>query len=425
MTSASQAPQLSQILKQATGVVAARGEGVLLYDEQDRRYLDFTAGIGVTSTGHCHPRVVEAAQRQVATLIHGQYTTVMHRPLLTLVERLGEVLPPGLDRLFFANSGSEAVEAALRLSRQATGRPNVIVFHGGFHGRTVAAASMTTSGTKFRSGFAPLMAGVHVAPFPDPGHFGWPVEQATDFALDQLDYLLQTISAPADTAAFFVEPVLGEGGYVPANERFFAGLRERADRYGILLVVDEVQTGFGRTGRFWGHQHFFAAHARPDILITAKGLASGFPLSGIAAPAALMERAWPGSQGGTYGANAVACAAAVATLDVIADERLVDNAAERGAQLREALQTVGDKFDAISDVRGFGLMIGTEFRDPAGKPDGATALAVQQEAARRGLLLLTCGAWGQVVRFIPALVVTAEQIDEAAGIWSDAVNAVL
>lgn len=426
MTSATGAPQLSHILKQATGVVAARGEGVLLYDEHGRRYLDFTAGIGVTSTGHCHPRVVEAAQRQVGTLIHGQYTTVMHRPLLTLVERLGEVLPPGLDRLFFANSGSEAVEAALRLSRQATGRPNVIVFHGGFHGRTVAAASMTTSGTRFRSGFAPLMGGVHVAPFPDPGHFGWPVERATDFALDQLDYILQTISAPADTAAFFVEPVLGEGGYVPASERFFAGLRERADRHGILLVVDEVQTGFGRTGRFWGSQHFITdPQARPDILITAKGLASGFPLSGIAAPAALMELAWPGSQGGTYGANAVACAAAVATLDVIADERLVDNAAERGAQLRAALQTVGDKFDAIADVRGLGLMLGTEFRDAAGKPNGATALAVQQEAARRGLLLLTCGAWGQVVRFIPALVVTAEQIEEAAAVWSDAVSAVL
>ena len=334
--------QLSEILKQATGVLAARGEGVLLYDEDDRRYLDFTAGIGVTSTGHCHPRVVEAAQRQVGTLIHAQYTTVMHRPLLTLVERLGEVLPSGLDRMFFANSGSEAVEAALRLSRQATGRPNVIVFHGGFHGRTVAAASLTTSGTKFRSGFSPLMAGVHVAPFPDPTHFGWPVEQATDFALAQLDYILQTLSTPADTAAFFVEPVLGEGGYVPANERFFAGLRERADEYGILLVVDEVQTGFGRTGKFWGGEHF---NAKPDILITAKGLASGFPLSGIAASSDLMAKAWPGSQGGTYGANAVACAAAVATLDVIRDEKLVDNSAQRGAQLKEALQLVADKHE--------------------------------------------------------------------------------
>ncbi|MEV0291543.1 aspartate aminotransferase family protein [Kribbella sp. NPDC050820] len=412
--------ELSQVLKQATGVIAARGEGVLLFDEDDRRYLDFTAGIGVTSTGHCHPRVVAAAQEQVGKIIHAQYTTVMHRPLLNLVERLGEVLPQHLDRMFFANSGSEAVEAALRLSRQATGRPNVMVFHGGFHGRTVAAASMTTSGTKFRSGFSPLMAGVHVSPFPDPGHFGWPVEQATDFALSQLDYVLQTLSTPADTAAFVVEPVLGEGGYVPANERFFAGLRERADQHGILLVVDEVQTGFGRTGKFWGGDHF---GAHPDILITAKGLASGFPLSGIAASSALMEKAWPGSQGGTYGANAVACAAALATLEVIQDEGLVQNSAERGAQLKQALQLVADKHERITDVRGLGLMIGNEFRDADGKPDPVTAAAVQQEAARRGLLLLTCGAWGQVVRFIPALVVNPAEIDEAAAIWSDAVTA--
>ena len=414
--------ELSQILKQATGVVAARGVGVQLFDEDDRRYLDFTAGIGVTSTGHCHPRVVAAAQEQVGRIIHAQYTTVMHRPLLTLVDRLGEVLPRHLDRMFFANSGSEAIEAALRLSRQATGRPNVIVFHGGFHGRTVAAASMTTSGTKFRSGFSPLMAGVHVSPFPDPGHFGWPVEQATDFALSQLDYTLQTLSAPADTAAFFVEPVLGEGGYVPANERFFAGLRERADAHGILLVVDEVQTGFGRTGKFWGGDHF---GSHPDILVTAKGLASGFPLSGIAASSELMEKAWPGSQGGTYGANAVACAAAIATLDVIEDEGLVQNSADRGAQLKQALRLVADKHEQITDVRGLGLMIGNEFRDADGKPDPVTASAVQQEAARRGLLLLTCGAWGQVVRFIPALVVSPDEVDEAAGIWSDAVTAVL
>jgi 4-aminobutyrate aminotransferase len=413
--------ELSQVLKQATGVVAARGEGVLLYDEDDRRYLDFTAGIGVTSTGHCHPRVVEAAQRQVATLIHAQYTTVLHRPLLTLVDRLGEVLPQGLDRMFFVNSGSEAIEAALRLSRQATGRPNVIVFHGGFHGRTMAAASMTSSGTKFRAGFSPLMGGVHVSPFPDPGHFGWPVEQATDFALSQLDYVLQTLSNPADTAAFFVEPVLGEGGCVPANERFFAGLRERADAHGILLVVDEVQTGFGRTGKFWGGDHF---GSQPDVLVTAKGIASGFPLSAIAAPSALMAKAWPGSQGGTYGANAVACAAALATLDVIQEEHLVENSAARGAQLKQALQTVADKHEQITEVRGLGLMIGNEFRDADGKPDPITAAAAQQEAARRGLLLLTCGPWGQVVRFIPALVVDPAQIDEAAEIWSDAVTAV-
>jgi len=412
--------ELSSVLKQATGVVAARGQGVYLFDEDERRYLDFTAGIGVTSTGHCHPRVVEAAQQQVATLIHGQYTTVMHRPLLDLVDRLGEVLPPGLDRMFFANSGSEAIEAALRLVRQAAGRPNVIVFHGGFHGRTVAAASMTTSGSKFRSGFSPLMGGVHVSPFPDPGHFGWPLEESTDFALKQLDYTLQTLSAPADTAAFLVEPVLGEGGYVPGNERFFAGLRERADRHGILLIVDEVQTGFGRTGEFWGGDNFAL---RPDVLVTAKGLASGFPISAIAASSALMAKAWPGSQGGTYGANAVACAAALATLDVIRDECLVKNSAERGAELKEALGSVAAQHQRITDVRGLGLMIGNEFRDADGNPDGAAAAAAQQEAARRGLLLLTCGAWGQVVRFIPALIVDSGQVQEAAAIWADSVQA--
>ncbi|MBF6479527.1 aspartate aminotransferase family protein, partial [Nocardia cyriacigeorgica] len=246
---------LSPILKQATPVTVDHGTGCYLYDTDGRRYLDFTAGIGVTSTGHCHPHVVAAAQAQIARLIHGQYTTVMHAPLLELTERLGSVLPEGLDSLFFANSGSEAIEAALRLARQATGRPNVIVFHGGFHGRTVAAASMTTSGTRFSAGFSPLMAGVHVAPFPTAYRYGWTEEEATAFALRELDYLFATLSAPEETAALIVEPVLGEGGYVPGNRAFFRGLRERADRHGIILVFDEIQTGFGRTGKFFGHQH--------------------------------------------------------------------------------------------------------------------------------------------------------------------------
>lgn len=414
--------ELSPHLKQATGVIAARGEGALLWDEDDRRYLDFTAGIGVTSTGHAHPTVVAAAQEQISKIIHAQYTTVMHRPLLDLTARLGEVLPSGLDSVFFANSGSEAIEASLRLVRQATGRPNIIAFHGGFHGRTVAAASLTTSGTKFRSGFAPLMAGVHISPFPDPTHYGWSEAEATTFALNQLDYTLQTMSAPADTAAFIVEPVLGEGGYVPGNAEFFAGLRERADRHGILLIVDEIQTGWGRTGEFWGADHF---GLRPDVITTAKGLASGFPLSAIAASEELMSKAWAGSQGGTYGANAVACAAALATLEVITEENLVGNARERGAQLRGLLERVAAEHSAITDVRGLGLMLGNEFRDADGRPDGATAARAQQAAAERGLLLLTCGPWGQVVRFIPALVVTEEQVEEAGQIWAEVVKAVL
>ncbi|WP_326565858.1 aminotransferase class III-fold pyridoxal phosphate-dependent enzyme [Amycolatopsis rhabdoformis] len=413
--------ELSPLLKQATPVVVDHGEGVYLYDVDGKRHLDFTAGIGVTSTGHCHPRVVEAARDQIGKLIHGQYTTVMHKPLLELTKRLGEVLPTGLDSLFYANSGSEAVEAALRLARQATQRPNVIVFQGGFHGRTVAAATMTTSGTRFSTGIGPLMGGVHVAPFPYAYHYGWDEQTATKFALRELDYLFQTVSAPSETAAFFVEPILGEGGYVPANSEFLAGLRERADRHGIVLVLDEVQAGFGRTGKFWGHDHFGIT---PDVVLIAKGLASGFPLSGIAASQELMAKAYPGSQGGTYGGNAVSCAAAVATLDVIRDEKLVENAAERGRQLLEGARLIADKTPAIGEVRGLGLLVGTEFTAADGTPDTATAAAAQQTAAKNGLLLLTCGAYSNVVRMVPPLVVNAEQVDDALKIWGDVVASV-
>lgn len=414
---------LSPQLKQATPVLAERGEGVHLYGADGRRYLDFTAGIGVTSTGHCHPRVVEAAQRQVATLIHGQYTTVMHRPLLELTDRLGEYLPPALDSVFYLNSGSEAVEAAVRLARHATGRQNIVSFHGGFHGRTMGAVALTTSANKFRAGIGPTMPGVAIAPFPTAFRYGWPQEQAVDFALTELDYLLATASAPDDTAAFIVEPVLGEGGYVPADERFLRGLRERADRIGALLVLDEVQTGVGRTGRFWGHQHFAPSGPLADILITAKGLASGFPLSAIAAPRELMAKARPGSQGGTYGGNAVSCAAAIATLEVVARERLVDNAAEQGARLIGGLRQVADRHKAIGDVRGLGLMCASEFTGPDGRPDPATAARAQQEASARGLLLLTCGPLGNVVRMIPPLVVNAEQVDEGLALWEESVDA--
>lgn len=411
--------ELSPVLKQATPVLAARGEGAYLYDENERRYLDFTAGIGVTSTGHCHPRVVDAAQRQVGTLIHGQYTTVMHRPLLDLTERLGDVLPNGMDRVFYLNSGSEAVEASVRLARQATGRDNIVAFHGGFHGRTMGAGALTTSGVKVRAGIGPMMPGVSVSPFPEAYRHGWSEAEATRFALAELDQLFATVTSPKDTAALIVEPVLGEGGYIPAPAAFLSGLRERADAHGILLIFDEVQTGVGRTGTFWGHEH---AGVRPDVLITAKGLASGFPLSAIAAPAELMDKAWPGSQGGTYGGNAVAAAAALATLDVVRDEGLVANAAEQGRRLRDGLHKVAAEHSGIGDVRGRGLMLANEFTTAEGAPDTAAATRAHQAAAEQGLLLLTCGPHGNVVRMIPPLVVGAEQVDEALRLWSAALD---
>lgn len=399
---------LSPLLKQATPVVVDRALGSWIYGTDGEQYLDFTTGIGVTSTGHCHPHVVAAAREQVGSIIHAQYTTVMHRPLLALTEKLGAVLPAGLDSVFYANSGSEAVEATIRLARMATGRPNIIAFHGGFHGRTVAAATLTTAGSKFRSGFGPLMGGVHFAPFPDAIRYGWSEQESVTFALRELDLLLQTVSHVEDTAAFIIEPILGDGGYLPAPPAFLQGLRERASRHGIMLILDEVQAGVGRSGRFWGHQW---AGITPDIMTFAKGIASGFPISGIAAPTAIMSKAWPGSQGGTYGGNAVAAAAAVATLEVIEREGLVANAEARGNQMMDALRAVQADSVHIADVRGRGLMVGVEFTDADNTPRPDLAAAVQQRAIEERLLLLTCGIRANVLRIIPALNVTEQEID--------------
>jgi len=406
---------ISPLLQRSSEVRAVRGEGAYLFDEDERRYLDFTSGIGVTSTGHCHPRVVEAVQRQAAHLIHGQYTTVLHPRLGELTARLGALMPAGLDCFFYASAGTEAIEAALRLCRQATGRPNVVVFQGSFHGRTIGSLSMTTSRTGLRAGLQPLMAGVVVSAFPDAFRYGWDIDATVRFCLAELDFVFETVSAPKETAAMFLEPVLGEGGYVPVPPAFAAGLRERCDRHGILLVADEIQTGIGRTGLFWGHEHLGIT---PDVLVTAKGLASGMPLSAFAASADLMSQGWPGSQGGTYGGNPVACAAALATLDVVEDEGLVARSAELGVRLMDGLRLLAAEHRMIGDVRGRGLMIGTVFTGDDGAPDAETARRVQVEAERAGLLLLTCGTAGNVVRWIPPLIVTVEQIDDGLDMFA-------
>lgn len=413
--------RLSPLLKQSSSVAAERGEGAYVFDSSGTRYLDFTSGIGVTSTGHCHPKVVEAAQRQVGRLIHGQYAIMTHEPLVELTARLAERMPGAIDALFYANAGTEAVEAAVRLVRQATGRPNIIAFHGGFHGRTMGSLSLTTSSVGLRAGLQPMMGGVVVAPFPNTYRYGWDEETAAAFCLRELDHIMATYSSPRETAAMIVEPVQGEAGYVPANTTFMQGLRERCDRNGMLLIVDEVQAGFGRTGRFWGHEHF---DVLPDVVVTAKGLASGFPLSAIAARSDLMEQGWPGSQGGTYGGNAVACAAALATLAVIEEEGLVANAAQQGEHLRARLEALQDEHPAMDDVRGKGLMLGVEIVDGEGRPDGERAGRLLKEAERRGLLLIRCGAYGgQVVRWLPPLIVTGEQIDQAVDIFAEALAA--
>lgn len=406
---------LSPLLKQSSDVIVSHGEGAYIHDTAGKRYLDFSSGIGVTATGHCHPKVVAAAQEQAGKLVHGQYAILMHQPMMALVERLAERMPGDIDSLFFSNAGTEAVEASLRLARQATGRPNIITFQGGFHGRTMGALSVTTSSVGLRAGLQPMMGGVVVAPFPNTYRLQMDEKTATDFCLRELDNIFATYSSPCETAAMLIEPVQGESGYVPANTAFMQGLRERCDAHKLLLIADEVQSGYGRTGKFWAHEHY-AVH--PDIVITAKGLASGFPLSAIGARQDLMGKGWPGSQGGTYGGNAVACAAALATLDVIEEEGLVENAAEQGAHLRERLDQLQAAFPEIGDVRGKGLMIGTEMVNAEGKPDGDRAMRILKAAEKRGLLLIRCGAYGgQIVRWLPPLIVTREQIDVAMDVF--------
>jgi len=412
---------LSPLLKQSSGLNAARGEGCYIFDEDGKRYLDFTSGIGVTSTGHCHPKVVEAAQKQAATLIHGQYAIVRHPPMLELSERLAAIMPGPIDRIVFSNAGTEAIEAALRLARQATGKPNVIVFQGGFHGRTMGSLSMTSSSVGLRAGIQPMMAGVFVAPFPATYHYGWNEKKTTEFCLRELDHLFATQTHPDETAAMLVEPVQGESGYIPANTEFMKGLRERCDKHDMLLMIDEVQAGNGRTGRYWGHEHF---DGEPDMVVTAKGLASGFPLSCFGAPADLMAKGWPGSQGGTYGANAVSCAAAVATLDVIEQEGLVENAEERGRQLHRLLLELQRDYPEIGDVRGKGLMIGCEMIDKDGRPDGERAGKLLAACEERGLLMIRCGPYGkQVVRWLPPLIVNGDQVNEAVDTFREALDA--
>ncbi|HZD57900.1 MAG TPA: aminotransferase class III-fold pyridoxal phosphate-dependent enzyme [Anaerolineales bacterium] len=408
---------LSPVWPHFTSIIASRGEGVHIYDQDGTAYLDFTSGIGVTNTGHCHPRVVAAIREQAGLLLHGQANIVVHPPMLRLVDELRSILPASIDGFFFSNSGAEAVEGAVKLARHATGRPNVIVFQGSFHGRTVGTMALTTSKTIYRAGYQPLMPGVFVAPYPYAYRYGWDDEKTSQWCLDELDFLLTTQTAPEETAAILIEPVLGEGGYVPPPASFLRGLRELCDRHGILLIIDEIQSGFGRTGRWFAFEHF---DVRPDILTVAKALASGLPLSGVFSSLELMAAWLPGSHGGTFGGNAVAAAAAVATIRTIRDEDLLHNAQQRGAQLMSGLRHLQEQYPQIGDVRGLGLMIGAEFRTPDRQPDKQTAKAVVHACLEDHLLLLTCGPWDNTVRWIPPLVVTEDQINQGLSIFKTA-----
>ena len=411
-----------------TNLEVDRGEGSWLITTGGERYLDYSSGIGVTNTGHAHPRVVAAIQAQAAKLLHGQQNIVYHEPGLRLYERLASLLPGGPWGAFLSNSGAEAVEAAVKLARVASGRPVIISFRGGFHGRTAQTMALTTAKDVYRAAFEPLPGSIYHTKFPycyrAAGGAHAPDAGCTCDWEAELDLLFHQVIYPTRVAAIIVEPVQGEGGYIVPAPTFLPRLREITRKHGILLIADEVQTGFGRTGEMFAVRHW---DVEPDILVMAKGIASGMPLSGILARKEILDRLPPGTHGGTYGGNVVSCAAALATLDVIRDEDLIANARARGAQLTGGLRELQADHPAIGDVRGLGCMVAMEFVKPGAgdgrTPDADLTKRVIAAALDRNLIVLSAGSYGNVSRIIPPLVTTADEVDQALSILEASVLA--
>ena len=412
---------LADVWFQVTDLAVVSGSGCTVTTEDGTEYLDFTSGIAVTSTGHCHPTVVAAIQEQATKFIHAQVNCYRHPLLEQLATRLADIAPSGIDTFFFANSGAEATEAAVKLAKHATGRPNVVVFQGSFHGRSHLTMAMTTSKTGYRAGYQPLPSGIFVAPFPYAVRDGGTEADAVARALAAFDLLLVTQTAPAETAAVVMEPVLGEGGYLPAPRAFVEGIKARCEQHGILFVADEVQSGFGRCGTMFAIE---SAGIDPDIVVMAKGIASGFPISAIGASAEIMGR-WPvGAHGGTYGGNPIGCAAALATIDVLTAPGFMENVRDRGEQLRAGLRDLAVTHPVIGDVRGPGLMVGCELFDADGRPDAARVGAVAAHCRDEGrLLLMNAGTAGNVLRWMPPLVVSEAEITTALDAFGAALTA--
>ncbi|MEO5901235.1 MAG: aminotransferase class III-fold pyridoxal phosphate-dependent enzyme [Ilumatobacteraceae bacterium] len=404
---------LSNVWFAVTDLEVASGHGCWVTTTAGEEYLDFAAGIAVNSTGHAHPHVAKAIAEQAQRFIHAQVNVFKHDLLEPLAAKLDEICPPSIDTFFYANSGAEITEAAVKLAKQATGRPNMVVFSGSFHGRTHMTMAMTTSKTGYRAGHSPLPSGVFVAPYPDPLALDQDAEVAA--ALQGFDHLLESLTAPGETAGVILEPVLGEGGYIPAPPAFIRGLVERCREYGILFIADEVQSGFCRTGKFFAVDHY---GIEPDIICMAKGIASGFPFAALGTRRELDDR-WPtGSHGGTYGGNAIGCAAALATIEVMQEPGFLDNVNARGEQLQAGLRELQREHDVITQVRGLGLMVGTELSDPA------RVTAVQQHCLGEGrMITMNAGTYGTCLRWMPPLVVDAHEIDLALAAFGAALKA--
>ena len=402
-----------------------RAEGLYLYGLDGKRYMDFMAAFGAVNVGHNHPAVLAAAREQMEKQVHGAVGVTLHESVLRLAETLPEILPGALDMFFFGNSGAEAVEGCIKLARNVTGRPGIIAFTGGFHGRTYGAASLTASKASYRLGLEPFLSSVYHVPYADPYHSSHPDDpsQCTLEALHSLQTVLDRLVAPSQVAAMIVEPIQGEGGYVVPPKEFLQGLREICTRHGILLIFDEVQSGFGRTGEWFAAQVFDLV---PDIMAIAKGIASGFPLGAVCAKAELMSRWTPTVHGTTFGGNPVSCAAALATIETIRNEGLLDKAKKNGEYLLSRLKELKAKYKVIGDVRGVGLMIGMELIVPGTdrEPNSTASKNVLNEALSRGMLMYPCGMRSQVIRLAPPLNVTRDQIDQGLAMLDESLATV-
>ena len=401
---------LSQVLYRYTPLVIDRAQGSYLYTVEGRRYLDFASGIAVTNLGHGHPVVIEAAKAQLDKVVH---TSVVahHQPAIQLAERIAALAPGKLEKVFFANSGAEAVEGAIKLARYTTGRSALIAFQGAFHGRTYGALSLTASKSYYRERYEPFLPGVYHVPYPYPyRNPTGPGDDATlEYVFNFIDEMLDTRVPPKNVAAFIVEPVLGEGGYVVPPSGFMPRLRKLCDEHGILLIADEVQSGYGRTGKMFACEH---SGVVPDIMTLAKSIASGLPLSAVVATSKLMDQWEPAAHGSTFGGNPVSCAAGIATLDVFKADGIIQNSASKGAELTRRLRDLQQRMPAIGEVRGLGLMIGVELVKKDGTPDKELQKQIRKVCLDSGMVVLSCGAHDNVLRLVPPLNLSQAELDE-------------
>jgi 4-aminobutyrate aminotransferase len=388
---------LSPALAHYTAIEIEKGRGIYLISKGGKKYLDFACGIAVTNLGHCHPKVVAAAVKQAENLIHAGAGIVYYEANVLLAEKLSKISPMGPSMSFFCQSGTEAIEGALKLAKYVKNKPGIIAFEGAFHGRTLGALSVTTSKQKYRDRYEPLLPNVFIAPY------------SKENSLEEVERVIK--SNPI--AGVIVEPVQGEGGYIVPSKEFLSGLRTLCNKYGVLLIFDEVQTGFGRTGKMFASQHF---GVYPDVMAVAKALGSGFPLGAVIAKEDVMKQWPPSSHGSTMTGNPVSCAAALATLDVMEKENLPDHALKVGAYLKEKLEKLKGVYPSIIDVRGLGLMIGVEFQEHD------TVKKILEHCLKGQLIMISCGKYDQVIRFIPPLIVTKEQIDTAVNIFEEALK---